>query len=145
MKIFNTTRIPDRGPNLLREKGYEVIISQNDQVLRKDDFIAALKADRYEAVLSDLGDHIDSEAFDAVGAQCKIFANYAVGFDNFDVAAAFERGVLLSNTPGVLTNTVAEHAFALLLILQNFYHELPMEVHRLRSRPKFGNCPNLLS
>lgn len=62
-------------------------------------------------------DVIDAEVFDAVGKQCKIFANYAVGFDNIDLKAAQERGIIITNTPGVLTNTVAEHTFALMLAI----------------------------
>ncbi|MEK7090583.1 MAG: D-glycerate dehydrogenase, partial [Patescibacteria group bacterium] len=55
------------------------------------------------------------DVFDAAGPQCKIFANYAVGYDNVDIKAAADRNILITNTPGVLTNTVAEHAFALML------------------------------
>ena len=62
-----------------------------------------------------LTDRVDDEIFEAAGKQCKIFANYAVGFDNIDVAAAKKRGILITNTPGVLTDTVAEHTFTLML------------------------------
>ena len=64
-----------------------------------------------------LTDKIDADVFDAAGKQCKIFANYAVGFDNIDLKAAAERGVVITNTPGVLTDSVAEHAFTLLLAI----------------------------
>ena len=141
MKVFITTKIPDRGPRLLHEKGYGVIISQNDRVLPKDKLIAALEADRYDAVLSDLGDRVDGEVLDAAGKQCKIFANYAVGFDNFDLKAAEERGVLLTNTPGILTNTVAEHAFALLLAVA---HRIPESDRFTRAGKYTGWEPMLL-
>jgi lactate dehydrogenase-like 2-hydroxyacid dehydrogenase len=52
---------------------------------------------------------------DAAGAQCRIVANYAVGFNNFDLSAATTRGVILTNTPGVLDDATATHAWALLL------------------------------
>ena len=57
---------------------------------------------------------ISGEVFDAAPS-AKIFANYAVGYNNIDVAAAKEKGVTITNTPGVLTDTVAEYAFSLML------------------------------
>ena len=58
---------------------------------------------------------VDGAYLDAAGAQLRIVANYAVGLDNVDLEAARERGVVVTNTPGVLTNATAEHALALML------------------------------
>lgn len=116
-KVYVTRAIPDLGLKMLREEGHEVVVSTKDGVLTKEELIAALKADRYNAVLCLLTDHIDAEIFDAAGKQCKIFANYAVGFDNIDLAAARQRNIIITNTPDVLTETVAEHTFALMLAL----------------------------
>ena len=69
-----------------------------------------------------LTDKIDGKVFDAA-PQAKIFANYAVGYDNVDVDAAKERGKVVSNTPGVLSITVAEHTFALLMM--SIAHRVP--------------------
>ena len=101
----------------MKEKGYEVAVSPHDRVLAKDELIVFLKQDQYDAVLSLLTDKIDTDVLAAAGKQCKIFANYAVGFDNIDLKAAAERGVMITNTPGVLTDSVAEHAFTLLLAI----------------------------
>lgn len=60
---------------------------------------------------------VDAAFLDAAGPQLRIVANYAVGIDNIDLEAARARGVLVSNTPGVLTNATAEHAVALMLAL----------------------------
>ncbi len=60
---------------------------------------------------------VAAEFLDAAGPQLRIVANYAVGIDNIDLEAARERGVVVSNTPGVLTNATAEHALALMLAL----------------------------
>jgi glyoxylate reductase len=60
---------------------------------------------------------VDATFLDAVGPQLRIVANYAVGVDNLDLDAIRERGVVASNTPGVLTNATAEHAIALALAL----------------------------
>lgn len=60
-------------------------------------------------------DRIDAEVLDAAGEQLKVVANMAVGYDNIDVAAAAERGVIVTNTPGVLDESVADLTLALLL------------------------------
>jgi glyoxylate reductase len=60
---------------------------------------------------------VDEAFLDAAGPQLRIVANYAVGLDNVDLGAARERGVIVTNTPGVLTNATAEHAMALVLAL----------------------------
>lgn len=115
MRIFVTRKIPDKGIKLLQEKGWEVVINPEERVLGPDELIAKLKEGQYDAVLCDLDDKITAEVLDAAGKQCKIFANYAVGYDNIDLKAVAERGIMATNTPGVLTNTVAEYAFGLLL------------------------------
>lgn len=118
-KIFITRQIPDSGIKMLKDKGYQVDISQKDGVLTKDELIFALKGKNYDAALCLLTDKIDDEIFEAAGPQCKIFANYAVGFDNIDLEAAKKRGMMITNTPGVLTETVAEHTFSLLLAISH--------------------------
>ena len=62
-----------------------------------------------------LTDTIDATVMDAAGGGFKVISNYAVGFDNIDVAAATHRGISVGNTPGVLTETTADLAFALLM------------------------------
>jgi len=62
-------------------------------------------------------ERIDDELLDAAGPQLRVVANYAVGYDNFDVLAMARRGVVAANTPGVLTETTAEMAIALMLAL----------------------------
>ncbi len=114
--IYVTRRIPEVGLAMLRDKGFTLDISEKDGVLTRDELHTALKAKPYDGVLSLLTDTINAEVFDAVPT-AKIFANYAVGFNNIDVTEAKKRGITITNTPGALTNTVAEHAFALILAL----------------------------
>jgi glyoxylate reductase len=67
-----------------------------------------------EGLLSLLTDKIDAELMDKAH-KLKVVSNCAVGFDNIDVKAATERGIIVGNTPGVLTDTTADFAFALML------------------------------
>jgi len=113
-KIYITRAIPDIGIRMLRDAGYETTVSAKDGVLTKNELITALKEGEYDAVLCLLTDTIDAEVFDAA-PNAKIFANYAVGFNNIDVAEAKKRGITVTNTPDVLTDTVAEHTFGLLM------------------------------
>jgi glyoxylate reductase len=64
-----------------------------------------------------LTDRVDDELLDAAGPQLRIVADYAVGIDNVDVDACRRRGVVVSNTPGVLTETTAELTIAIILAL----------------------------
>jgi glyoxylate reductase len=68
-----------------------------------------------DGVVTHLTDRVDDEFLDAAGPQLKVVSNYAVGFDNVDVPACTARGVAVGNTPGVLTETTADLAFALLM------------------------------
>jgi lactate dehydrogenase-like 2-hydroxyacid dehydrogenase len=112
--IYVTRLIPENGLAMLRAKGFTLDVSEKDGVLSKEELLNALKAKPYDGVLCLLTDTINGETFDAVPS-AKIFANYAVGFNNIDVPEAKKRGIAITNTPGALTNTVAEHAMALIL------------------------------
>ena len=68
-----------------------------------------------DGLLSLLTDRVDDELLDAAGPQLKVVSNFAVGFDNIDVPAVTRRGIPAGNTPGVLTETTADLAFALLM------------------------------
>jgi glyoxylate reductase len=68
-----------------------------------------------DGILTLLTDRVDDELLDAAGPQLRVVSNYAVGFDNIDVPACARRGVAVGNTPGVLTETTADLAWALLM------------------------------
>ena len=101
---------------MLQDAGHTVDINPYDRVLTKIELVDALKAKPYDAVLCLLTDTIDRDIFEAVPT-AKIFSNYAVGFNNIDVETASARSVLVTNTPGALTHTVAEHTIGLMLSL----------------------------
>lgn len=112
-KIYVTRPIPGEGIEILKKKGFQVDGNPENKILSKSELKSAIKG--YDAILCLLTDKIDGDVLDAAGDQLKIVANYAVGYDNIDVKAATERKIFVSNTPGVLTEAVAEHTFALLL------------------------------
>ncbi|MEF2230352.1 MAG: D-glycerate dehydrogenase [Pseudodesulfovibrio sp.] len=109
-KIYVTRRIPEAGLDLLRERA-QVEINPNDAPLPRAELLARV-AD-CDAALGLLTDRIDAEFFEAA-PKLRGYANYAVGYDNIDVAEATRRGIPVSNTPGVLTDATAECAWALL-------------------------------
>lgn len=112
-KVYITREIPESGLVALRDAGHEVVISEKDGVLTKDELLTALRENNPDAVLCLLTDKIDAEVFDTT-PNAKIFASYSVGFGHMDKDAAKERGITLTNTPGVLTDTVAEYAVAMI-------------------------------
>lgn len=110
--VYVTRMIPMENIEELRQH-FDVEVNPDDRALSKAELKEKIKGK--DAVVSLLTDAIDGEVLDAAGSQLKIVANYAVGFNNFDLAAATERGVILTNTPGVLDEATATHTFTLLL------------------------------
>ena len=108
MKIFVTRVIPESGLNLLK-KEHEIDVFPHDRVPTKEEIINGLKGKN--GLLCLLSDQIDNDVIKSE-PKLKMIANYAVGFDNIDLKAASERKIPVSNTPGVLTDTTAEMAWA---------------------------------
>jgi len=112
MNIYVTRRIPEEGLQILREKYGEFEMNTEDRVLSREELLGKVKG--RDGVLCLLTDRIDSEIMDAAGPQCKVFSNYAVGVNNIDLDAASERKVMITNTPGVLTDATADMAASLM-------------------------------
>lgn len=110
--VYVTRMIPNETIEELR-KLHDVEVNQLDRALTREELLKAVKG--RDAIITLLTDAVDGEVLDAAGPQCKIVANYAVGFNNFDLKAATDRGVIMTNTPGVLDDATATHAWALLL------------------------------
>jgi glyoxylate reductase len=110
--VYVTRMIPQQTIDTLREH-HDVEVNPHDRALSKEELLQAVRG--RDAVISLLTDTIGGEVLDAAGPQCRIVANYAVGFNNFDLDAATARGVIMTNTPGVLDDATATHAWALLL------------------------------
>ena len=94
-----------------------------------------------DGVLTLLTDRVDDEFLDAAGPALRVVSNYAVGFDNVDVAACARRGIPVGNTPGVLTDTTADLAWALLMAAARRLPEGDRYVaSRLAGRPGARSC-----
>jgi glyoxylate reductase len=109
-KVYITRRIPPVGIELLRNY-FDVEMNEEDRPLKKEEIIERCKD--CDAVLTQLNDVIDEEVLDNL-KNTKIIANFAVGFNNINIEAATEKGIQITNTPDVLTDTTAEMAWALL-------------------------------
>src|SRR5213593_2866815 len=110
-RVFVTRVIPDEGLAPIRES-CEMKLWEDELPPPREVLLHEVKG--IDGLLSLLTDKIDAELMDA-GPRLKVISNYAVGFDNIDIAAATARRIPVGNTPGVLTDTTADFAFALLM------------------------------
>ena len=113
-KVFVTQHIGDAAVQRLRDAGHVVIYRDETVPMSPDELQTAVRS--VDGLVCLLTDRVDTAVLDAA-PQLKIVANVAVGYDNIDLGAATTRGILVSNTPDVLTETTADHAFALLLAI----------------------------
>lgn len=111
--IYVTRQIPAAGLEILKREagGFEINAADNPHSTEE---LKAKVAGR-DGVVCLLTDIMNAEVFDAAGPSLKVVANVAVGYNNIDVKAAAARGIIVTNTPGVLTDTTADLAWALLL------------------------------
>ncbi len=110
-RVYVTRIIPDAGLDLIRE--YCDAIIWQDELPPPREVLLRETRDA-DGLVSLLTDRIDGELLDAC-PRLRVVSNMAVGFDNINIPEASERGVLAGNTPGVLTETTADFAFALLM------------------------------
>lgn len=112
-KVVVTRKIPGNGVKILQNQGYEVVVGQQDGPMTREQLLEVIRG--ADAVFTQLQDKVDQQFLDAAGPQLKIVANYAVGYDNFDLPTISSHNIVSANTPDVLTEAVAEHAFALVM------------------------------
>ncbi len=113
MKVIVTRRIPEPGMQILQAFTQQLKINDQDRTLSRKELLSWAPGAR--GVLSMLGDRVDAEFFAAAGEQLRVVANYAVGFNNIDIPAATQQGVMVTNTPGVLTDTTADLTWGLII------------------------------
>ncbi|GAB4100217.1 D-glycerate dehydrogenase [Sinomonas halotolerans] len=112
-RVVVTGRIPDAAIEKLRAE-HEVDAWQGPESIGRDELLRRVAG--AEAIVSLLTERVDAELLDAAGPRLKVVANVAVGYDNIDVPACTERGVVATNTPGVLTDATADIALGLILM-----------------------------
>ncbi len=112
--VLVTQHIGDEGVQKLRAAGHTVAYRDETEPMMPDELQTAVRS--ADGLVCLLTDRVDTAVL-AVAPKLKMVANVAVGYDNIDLAAATQHGVLVSNTPDVLTETTADHAFALLLAI----------------------------
>lgn len=124
-RVYVTRKIPPSGLELLRQH-CEVVIWDGELPTPQD--VLLREVAQADGLLTMLSDRVDAALFDAA-PNLKVISNYAVGYDNIDVAAATKRGIPVGNTPGVLTDASADHAFALMLAAARRLGEAERYVH----------------
>ncbi len=113
-KLLITRQFPDRVVKAAQAR-FDVTLRNDTAVLTPDELRAALRD--YDAVMPTLGDRFQADVFaDVPQPRAKILANFGVGYNHIDAAAAKAAGVLVSNTPGAVTDATADIAMTLILM-----------------------------
>jgi glyoxylate reductase len=111
-RVVVTGRIPGEAVERLRAV-HDVSAWESHEAIDRAELLSRVEG--ADAVLSLLTEKVDAELLDAAGPQLRLVSNVAVGYNNIDVAACTERGIRVTNTPGVLTEATADIAMALVL------------------------------
>ncbi len=133
--VVVTSRLPGTAVERLRAE-HEVRYRDEDSTVPPSERPVLLAG--AEAVVVTLGHRVDAAFLDAAGPRLKVVANVAVGYDNIDLDACRERKVLVTNTPGVLTDATADIAFALVLMVTRRLGEAEREVRGGAGAGGFG-------
>jgi glyoxylate reductase len=112
--VFATRRFPARVRGEL-ERSFELDVNDSEWPPSREELLARVAG--CDGLMAMLSDRVDDELLDAAGPQLRVVADFAVGYDNVDLPACTRRGVLVTNTPDVLTKATAELTIAMLLAL----------------------------
>ncbi|KEP70150.1 2-hydroxyacid dehydrogenase [Thioclava dalianensis] len=112
LSVVVTRRLPQPVETRLREL-FDVELSKDDAKMSREALVEAMK--RADILVPCVTDRIEASMLAQAGKQLKLIANYGAGVDHIDVSSARERGVLVSNTPGVVTEDTADMTMALIL------------------------------
>ncbi len=111
-RVFVARVIPEEGLAPIRE-ACEATVWRDELPPPRDELLTGVEG--CDGILTLLTDRVDAELLDRAGPRLRVVSNYAVGFDNVSIGDATARGIAVGNTPGVLTETTADLAFALLM------------------------------
>ncbi|OYU16583.1 MAG: D-glycerate dehydrogenase, partial [Rhodobacteraceae bacterium PARR1] len=112
LTVVVTRRLPEPVETRMKEL-FDVELRDPDTAMSRDELAAALR--RADVIVPNLTDQIDAALIGQAGDKLKLIANYGAGVDHIDVATARQRGILVSNTPGVVTEDTADMTMALIL------------------------------
>ncbi|MDP3339059.1 D-glycerate dehydrogenase [Frigidibacter sp.] len=112
LSVVVTRRLPEVVESRMKEL-FDVELNETDARMTREDLAAAMR--RADVLVPTLSDHIDANMLAQAGEKLKLIANFGAGVDHIDVSSARQRGVLVSNTPGVSADDTADMAMALIL------------------------------
>ena len=112
LSVVVTRRLPEVVESRMKEL-FEVELNEADTRMTREELAAAMR--RADVLVPTLSDHIDANMLAQAGEKLKLIANFGAGVDHIDVSSARQRGVLVSNTPGVSAEDTADMAMALIL------------------------------
>ncbi len=112
-RVVITGRVPEPAVETLRSL-HDVDLHDADEAISREVLLKKVRG--ADALVTLLTEKVDADVLDAAGPQLKVVANVAVGYNNIDVSACAERGVIVTNTPNVLTEATADIAFGLVLM-----------------------------
>src|SRR5271155_2678443 len=110
--VVVTRRLPDSVEMRMREL-FDARLNADDKPMSQADLLAVAKV--ADVIVPTVTDHIDRAVLSQAGEKLKLIANFGNGVDNIDVATAVQRGITVTNTPGVLTEDTADMTMALIL------------------------------
>ncbi|GGK78333.1 D-glycerate dehydrogenase [Ornithinimicrobium pekingense] len=110
-----TGQVPPQAVEALAAAGHEVDTWEDEDQIPRGTLLERVRG--ADGLLTLVTERVDAELLDAAGGQLAVVANVAVGYDNIDLEACRERGVVVTNTPGVLTDATADLAMALVLMV----------------------------
>jgi glyoxylate reductase len=120
LHVVVTRRLPEPVENRLKEL-FDVELNETDTPFTREELVAAMQ--RADVLVPTLNDTIDQRVLAQAGDRLRLIANYGAGFDHIDVQTARQRGILVSNTPGVLTDDTADMTMALILTVMRRFKE----------------------
>lgn len=112
LKVLTTRRWPAAVEEELARQ-FDLTLNEGDEPMSQQALAAAMG--EYDVLCPTVSDKIDADVINA-GSRVKLIANYGVGFDHIDIAAAKAKGIAVTNTPGVLTDATADIALTLMLM-----------------------------
>ncbi len=120
LKVIVTRRLPDAVELRLKEL-FDTELNQADEAFSADQLVDAVK--RADVLVSTVTDQVDGRVLAQAGEQLRLIAQFGAGIDNIDVQSAIQRGITVTNTPGVLTDDTADVTMALILAVPRRLHE----------------------